>query len=537
MTASQDNQQTHDVFICALFFPGGLSTFSLHRRCFSEGVFVSETPGHQPPRIFRLAAVTGRIRDLLLEVSAKRFWVRAQLVARSAARSGHFYGELLDVDDDGQTVAKMTAVIWRSQVAAIRRKLESSGAGALLEGNREICVLCSVTYHEIHGLSLQIHDVDPTFGEAHIDRNRRQILERLAAAGLLEANARRPLAAAPLVVGLVTAAGSAAANDFLRTISESGYSFRVIVASAAMQGERLEPEVLAALADLAQLPVDLVAIVRGGGSPVDLAWFDNEAVARAIATMPVPVWVGIGHEIDTGVPDHVAHTSLKTPTAVAEALVQHVAGLEDRLLIAADRLDMLARRPLDLATRTLERSAIGLTQGTRKLLALAESQLATHLSQLRGSAFAATFSRSSHLSEAATSLRASCLHRLGAATTAVREAGDASQRAARRGLDHRQILLSSLQRRLRQPRYTHAIDTATGRLKNLEARLEALKPERVLRRGYALVRNAAGHLVTSVTAVKAGQEMTTTLADGVVTSRVESTASGGDSPPDHPPSD
>ena len=96
----------------------------------------------QPPRIFRLAAVTGRIRDLLLEVSAKRFWVRAQLVARSAARSGHFYGELLDVDEGGQTVAKLNAVIWRSSLTEIRRTLEQAGATELLEGNREICVLC-----------------------------------------------------------------------------------------------------------------------------------------------------------------------------------------------------------------------------------------------------------------------------------------------------------------------------------------------------------------------------------------------------------
>ena len=199
----------------------------------------------QPPRIFRLAAVTGRIRDLLLEVSAKRFWVRAQLVARSAARSGHFYGELLDVDEGGQTVAKLNAVIWRSSLTEIRRTLEQAGATELLEGNREICVLCSVIYHEVHGLSLQIHEVDPTFGEAHIDRNRRLILERLSAEELLDLNGRLPVPAAPLTIGLITAAGSAAANDFLRTIAESPYSFRVILASAAMQGERLEADVRA----------------------------------------------------------------------------------------------------------------------------------------------------------------------------------------------------------------------------------------------------------------------------------------------------
>lgn len=486
-------------------------------------------PANQPPRIFRLAAVTGRIRDLLLEVSSKRFWVQAQLVARSAARSGHFYGELLDVEESGQTVAKMNAVIWRSNLEVIRRKLEIAGAAELLEGNREICVLCSVTYHEVHGLSLQVHDVDPTFGEAHIDRNRRLILERLAAEGLLEANASRPLPAAPLVIGLVTAAGSAAANDFLHTISESPYSFRVIVASAAMQGERLEAEVVEALRRLAQLPLDLVAVVRGGGSPVDLAWFDNEPVARAIASMPVPVWVGIGHEIDTGVPDHVAHTSYKTPTAVAEALVQQLAGLEDRLLIAADRLDALSKRPIELAERALERSHNGLTQGTRKLLALAESQLATHLSQLRASAFQATFARDSRLSEATASLRTATLHRVADAESRLHDAGTTAHRGSSRSLQQKKQQLTGSKQRLREPRYTHTIDIAEDRVRQLQQRLDALRPERVLRRGYALVRDASGRPITSIAAVAAGQRLTTTLADGSLTSQVESTAAAAPS--------
>jgi exodeoxyribonuclease VII large subunit len=526
------------VFFCSLFESALFVTFFPKVRPaeklppLSESA-VTSTPANQPPRIFRLAAVTTRIRDLLLEVSARRFWVRAQLVARSAARSGHFYGELLDVENDGQTVAKMSAVIWRSNLEVIRRKLEIAGASELLEGNREICALCSVTYHEVHGLSLQILDVDPTFGEAHIDRNRRLILERLAAEGLMKANACRSVPAAPLVIGLVTAAGSAAANDFLRTISDSPYSFRVIVASAAMQGERLEAEVVGALQSLARLPVDLIAVVRGGGSPVDLAWFDNEPVARAIATMPVPVWVGIGHEIDTGVPDHVAHTSFKTPTAVAEALVQQLAGLEDRLLIAADRLDALSTRPIELAERALERSHNGLSQGTRKLLALAESQLAAQLSRLRASAFQASFARDTRLSEATASLRAGTLHHVGDAESRLQDAGTLAHRSSSRSLQQKQFQLSGLRQRLRKPRYNRTIEIAGDRLGQLEQRLDALRPERVLRRGYALIRDAAGRPITSVAAVATGQRLTTTLADGSLTSQVESTSAASTTPHEH----
>lgn len=410
-------------------------------------------PVTQPPTIFRLSAVTARIRDLLLEVTARRFWIRAQLVARGAARSGHFYGELVDVDEAGQTVAKLNAVIWRSTLLGIRRKLELAGCPELLGGNRDICVLCSVAYHEVHGLSLHIHDVDPSFGEGHIDRNRRMILERLLKEGLVETNARLPLPTAPLRIGLVTAADSAAHNDFRRTLADTPYAFRVLLAPATMQGPQLEPEVTLALSALARAGVDLICIIRGGGSPVDLAWFDNEAVARAIAGMPVPVWVGIGHEIDVGVADHVAHTAFKTPTAVAEAIVHRLRGLDDRLLAAADRLHDLVRRPVDLAQRSLDR----------------------------------------------------CLERL----------------FRGRALAQKASRLEDLERRLRLPRFTRRIDDLSTRLLAAETRLDSLRPERVLRRGYSITRDAAGRIVTNVRDLATGSAVVTQLATGAFEGRVE----------------
>lgn len=410
-------------------------------------------PVTQPPTIFRLSAVTARIRDLLLEVTARRFWIRAQLVARGAARSGHFYGELVDVDEAGQTVAKLNAVIWRSTLLGIRRKLELAGCLELLGGNRDICVLCSVAYHEVHGLSLHIHDVDPSFGEGHIDRNRRMILERLLKEGLVETNARLPLPTAPLRIGLVTAADSAAHNDFRRTLADTPYAFRVLLAPATMQGPQLEPEVTLALSALARAGVDLICIIRGGGSPVDLAWFDNEAVARAIAGMPVPVWVGIGHEIDVGVADHVAHTAFKTPTAVAEAIVHRLRGLDDRLLAAADRLHDLVRRPVDLAQRSLDR----------------------------------------------------CLERL----------------FRGRALAQKASRLEDLERRLRLPRFTRRIDDLSTRLLAAETRLDSLRPERVLRRGYSITRDAAGRIVTNVRDLATGSAVVTQLATGAFEGRVE----------------
>lgn len=325
-----------------------------------------------PPTVFLLRDVTRRIRDLLLEATGKRFWVRAQLVVGARERrAGPFYCELVDVDDQGCPEAKINAVIWREAHARIRSKLAEHGLGDALTDNTEICANCSLSYHKLHGLKLVIHDVDPTFGEAHIERNRRAILERLKGDGLLEVNRGLLVPDPPLRIGLVTARGSAAYEDFTSTLKESPYAFRVQLASAAMQGERTEPEVVTALRSLVGRGVDVVCIIRGGGGQLDLAWLlDNEQIARTVATSPVPVLVGIGHEIDAGVLDVVAHSRFKTPTAVAEHLVTRVRELDERLVVALERLQSSTERRIVLAGREVERSRRSFVRASRKDLDL-----------------------------------------------------------------------------------------------------------------------------------------------------------------------
>jgi len=251
------------------------------------------TPG--PIKIYRLRSVTDRLKNILLDSTRKTFWVRAQLVA-GGNKGGNFYGELVDVGDRGETVAKMRVMIWRADYEKIRQKLIDEGQPDTLQGNREICALCSLRFHEVYGLQLNILDVDPTFGESHINRNRRQILEKLKRDGLLDKNRATVLATAPLRIGLITSANSAAYADFTTSLGASPFSFRVSLVSTTMQGQGTAGEVIAAIKTLVRSKVEVICLVQGGGSPVDLAWFDHEAIGRAIANSLVPVWVGIGHE-------------------------------------------------------------------------------------------------------------------------------------------------------------------------------------------------------------------------------------------------
>ena len=202
-----------------------------------------------PAKFFRLRAVTKRLKQLLVEVEAKRFWVRAQCVPESGGclTTGHFYCSLVDNDDRGNPAARMRAVIWRADRERIERKLQQAGQQQALTVEQEICALCAVQFHAVCGLSLEISDVDPTLGESLLEKNRRDVLERLRAAGLLELNGQLPLPLAPLRIGLITAPGSAAYADFTQTLLVSGFSFRMYLAHTAMQGDTTEAQVIRAI--------------------------------------------------------------------------------------------------------------------------------------------------------------------------------------------------------------------------------------------------------------------------------------------------
>ena len=338
-----------------------------------------------PPRMFRLSEVTNRLRDVLLPVTAKRFWVRAQFVPdRNRAPGGHIYGQLVESDDFGKDVARLRVTIWKSDFERIEETLLARGQDRLdaLRTGGEVCAECSVRYHAVFGLSLAVFDIDPDLGESQIDRKRRLILEGLQRDGLLERNRQLVVSGVALSIGLVTATNSAAYADFMKTLTMSGFAFRVLHVSAQMQGAGTSNTIVAAVERLQREALDMICVIRGGGSPVDLAWLDDDRIARTIANSLLPVWVGIGHEIDVGVLDHVAHSSHKTPTAVAEALVAQLRETDARLTSAADRLLDAASRTTDLKAAELAVRENGLRQGVRKHLQILDAQFRQRVGRL-----------------------------------------------------------------------------------------------------------------------------------------------------------
>lgn len=253
----------------------------------------------------------------------KRLWVRAEVSAVKARYGGHCYLELSQSDETGLK-AKASAVIWSSKYRFIAPYFESVTGSPIKEG-MVILVEVQVSFSELYGLSLVINDIDPEFSVGHKEMERQKTIERLRDEGLMDLQKDLPFPALPYDLAVVSAEDAAGYRDFMRHLHENeyGFAFNTVLYPAVMQGAGCPSSVVEALdAILASgEDYDAVLVLRGGGSKLDLACFDDYQMAAVIAQYPLPVLTAIGHDQDYHVCDMVAHEYVKTPTALADLLL------------------------------------------------------------------------------------------------------------------------------------------------------------------------------------------------------------------------
>jgi exodeoxyribonuclease VII large subunit len=316
---------------------------------------------------FSVGQLNQLVRNALREAFPVEVWVRGEVQNLKRSGAGHTYFSVVEKAGRGDRVlARLDVVLFRDDRRAVVRAM-AEVPGAELGDDVEVRIRGRVTmYPESGRYQLVMSAIDPVFTVGGIAANRERALRALSAEGLLGANGRRDLAPVPLRVGLITSKGSAAYHDFVHELEGSGFAWQVAVVDVRVQGSAAARRIKWALGELARLDLDVVVLVRGGGSRADLGPFDTELVARAVAAMPMPVITGVGHETDRSVVDEVAHTACKTPTACAQTLVHRVREFVTRLDDTAQRLSGRARsraglasRELDEATRRVQRSGPG----------------------------------------------------------------------------------------------------------------------------------------------------------------------------------
>jgi exodeoxyribonuclease VII large subunit len=269
-------------------------------------------------------------------------WVVAEIAEFREQRNGHCYLELIEKDaTGGQIAARMKANIWAYTYRLLKPYFETTTRQQLMPGIK-VLVKATVEYQEVFGLSLNIRDIDPSFTLGDIERRRRQIIARLQEEGVLEMNKELAMPMVVQRIAVVSSPTAAGYEDFVNQLTGNSAHVKYYhkLFPAIMQGEQTEASVIAALDKIYEHEslFDVVVVIRGGGAAADLMSFDSYDMAVNMAQFPIPVLTGIGHERDFTVADLVAHTHLKTPTAVAEFIVGHNQQFVDWLNDASEGL-------------------------------------------------------------------------------------------------------------------------------------------------------------------------------------------------------
>ena len=285
--------------------------------------------------VLRLSQIQDRIHRALVLNFSEPVWIRAE-VAQSRLNRGHYYLQLVEkADGSDERIAQIDAVLWSSRSRGFPDALKKE-LSTILEEGMEIQVLVRVDYHAIYGLKLNVEDIELTVAEGRLALHRQQIIQQIKEMGLFDRNRHLPF---PLViqrVAVITSLQAAGWQDFREHLQNNayGYTFQLDIFPAAMQGASVEQEVIKQLNTIRDRAdeFDVCVIIRGGGSKLDLAWFDNQSIGEAIARSGIPVLTGIGHDIDETVSDLVAARALKTPTAVASFILETNLTVDSQLL-------------------------------------------------------------------------------------------------------------------------------------------------------------------------------------------------------------
>lgn len=330
------------------------------------------------PNTVTLQEFNNRIKRLLADPSVMNCWVVAETT--DVRINQHCYLQLLEKNPKtGATVAKIKAIIWGSQFRFLNARFKQV-TGRDIGNDMKIMVCLSVNYSPQYGLTVVINDINPEFTLGDMERQRQEILNRLTQEGIIGQNKTVPVPPVLQRIAIVSAAGAAGYGDFMKQLTDNKYGvcFYPCLFQATMQGVKTVPTVLAALDKVEQNQhlFDCVVIIRGGGGTEELNSFDNYDLARRVATFPLPVIVGIGHERDITVLDYVAGIRVKTPTAAAEHIIlqatnalahigdlsnqvvsiarDYIARAKEQLSYYAGNLPIMAQRIIDTNTLRLQ---------------------------------------------------------------------------------------------------------------------------------------------------------------------------------------
>lgn len=406
------------------------------------------------------------------------YWVEAELSEAREVR-GHCYMELVQKDEASNTpIAKASAKCWASRWSILRPMFERV-TGQRLHAGMKVMLRVKAQFHAAYGFSWIVSDINPEYTMGDLMRRRQEIIKQLKAEGVFDLQRELTIPAFAQHIAVVSSDGAAGYGDFCRQLADNaqGYRFTVRLFSATMQGEAVEQSVIAALNRIyeEQDVFDAVVIIRGGGATSDLSGFDTLALAENVANFPLPIITGIGHERDESVLDMISFQKVKTPTAAAAFLIQHLTDVYVRVMEAQETIVQNVKHRLQVEKMRLDR----LNKSIPVQFSLVKTRQGAYIDRL--------------------------MNRL--SQQVLSKVADAQRKL--------EIISQNV-----QPVLERKMMSESHRLQMLEQRIRSQDPELLLKRGYSITLKN-GKSIRSASLLTSGDVIVTRFAEGSVKSKVE----------------
>ena len=294
------------------------------------------------------------VREAIEDALPMEYWVEAELSECRESR-GHCYMELIQKDEQTATpIAKASAKCWANKWLTIRPYFERT-TGQQLHAGMKVLLQVYPQFHEAYGFSWIVTDIDPTYTLGDMARKRQEIIQKLKAEGVFDLQKELQLPIFCQRIAVISSQTAAGYGDFCNQLAENpyGFKFETQLFPAIMQGEGVEQSIISALEQIYDMPFDCVVIIRGGGATSDMSGFDTLALAENVANFPIPIITGIGHERDESILDMISHTRVKTPTAAAALLIDHLKGVLETIEGAQSMITHYVQQKLSIANSQL----------------------------------------------------------------------------------------------------------------------------------------------------------------------------------------
>ncbi len=447
-----------------------------------------------------LYELTCRIRNAISTQLPGSYWVRAEISEGRQNANGHFYCRFIEKNAVGTDIASAAGIIWAGTYVTLRARFERE-TGQRFGAGIKVLVRVRINFHERYGLSLLVEDIDPSYTLGDMVRRRKEIIDKLTAEGVVNLNKQLVLPRLLLRIAVITSETAAGFGDFCNHLAHGGHMFNIKIKlfPAIMQGDKVEQSVINALnAVLAESKDwDAVVIIRGGGAVSDLNGFDTYLLAANVAQFPLPVITGIGHDRDETVLDLVANVRCKTPTAVADFLIERLSKELELLENCAATLKVCAQNKLNAQLQRMD-SFVALIPLVFSRVIDKEKARYRILSERLPNAIQNV-------------CRGECSR---------------CERLVMRMEMNTKSMIANMQNRLLHvsERLQFVVPAVLSRqkqrLESCERGIRLAQPERVLKLGFSLTLKD-GKAVTDASQLSPGDRIVTRLSNGEVTSRVE----------------